>query len=71
MAHVGIGKYVFGTSKINEKGQLVIPKDARDLFNIKPGDTLLILGQKDKGLAIVKADGLTGLVSHYFNHKRP
>lgn len=61
---------MFGTSKINEKGQLVIPKEARDLFDIKPGDTLLILGKADKGLAIVKADGLSELVSHFYNHKK-
>lgn len=38
--------------KVGEKGQIVIPKEARELFGIKPGDTLLLLGDRDKGLAI-------------------
>ena len=48
-------KYV-GVSKVGEKGQIVIPKNARDMFDINPGDTVIILGDKKKGLAIVKAD---------------
>jgi len=48
------GKYIFGTVKVGERGQIVIPKDARDLFKIKAGDTLLIMGDKKKGLAISK-----------------
>ena len=37
-------RHIFGTAKVGEKGQIVIPKDARTLFGIQPGDTLLILG---------------------------
>ena len=48
-------KYV-GVCKVGEKGQIVIPKNARDMFDINPGDTVIILGDKKKGLAIVKAD---------------
>ncbi len=48
------GKHIFGTVKVGEKGQIVIPKEARDIFNIKPGDTLLILGDEAQGIAIVK-----------------
>lgn len=48
------GKHIFGTVKVGEKGQIVIPKEARDLFNIKPGDTLLLLGDEAQGIAIVK-----------------
>ncbi len=45
------GKYAW-TATVGEKGQIVIPKQARDLFGIKPGDTLLILGDKERGIAI-------------------
>lgn len=45
-----------GIAKVGEKGQIVIPKDARDMFNIKPGDTVVILCDKSKGIAILKSD---------------
>ena len=45
------GKYMW-TATVGEKGQIVIPKQARDIFQIKPGDTLLLLGDKDLGIAI-------------------
>lgn len=45
------GKYAW-TVTVGEKGQIVIPKQARDVFKINPGDTLVILGDENKGLAI-------------------
>lgn len=45
------GKYAW-TATVGEKGQIVIPKQARDVFDINPGDTLIILGDEKKGLAI-------------------
>ncbi len=51
-------KHIFGTVKVGEKGQIVIPKDARDIFNIRPGDSLIILGDEDRGLAIMKSEAL-------------
>lgn len=48
-------KYV-GISKVGEKGQIVIPKEARDMFDIKPGDAMIVLCDKNKGIAIVKSD---------------
>ncbi len=45
------GKYAW-TVTVGEKGQIVIPKQARDIFEIKPGDTLVILGDEKRGLAI-------------------
>ncbi|MBM7790303.1 AbrB/MazE/SpoVT family DNA-binding domain-containing protein [Tenggerimyces flavus] len=45
-----------GTVKVGEKGQIVIPKGARELFGIKPGDTLLLLADVDQGIAIVRQD---------------
>lgn len=45
------GKYAW-TVTVGTKGQFVIPKEAREVFGIKPGDTLLLLGDKEKGIAI-------------------
>lgn len=48
-------KYI-GVCKVGEKGQIVIPKEARQMFDINPGDSVLVLCDKKKGIAIVKAD---------------
>lgn len=56
------GKYAW-MAKVGEKGQIVIPKEAREVFNIKPGDTLILLGDKAKGIAIVKNDVFQRLTS--------
>jgi AbrB family looped-hinge helix DNA binding protein len=48
------GKHIFGTVKVGERGQIVIPKAAREVFKIKAGDTLLLLGDEAQGIAIVK-----------------
>lgn len=45
-----------GISKVGEKGQIVIPKEARNMFDIKPGDSVVVLCDKEKGLAVVKAE---------------
>ena len=50
------GQHIFGTVKVGEKGQIVIPKEARRILGIKAGDTLLVLGDEAQGLAVVKAD---------------
>ncbi|MBP3581744.1 MAG: AbrB/MazE/SpoVT family DNA-binding domain-containing protein [Clostridia bacterium] len=47
------GKYIW-TAKVGDKGQIVIPKEAREVFNIKNGDTLLLFGDIEKGIAIAK-----------------
>lgn len=52
----GKGKYMFGICKVGDRGQIVIPKEARQVFGIEPGDNLILLGDKKKGLAIVKAE---------------
>ncbi|MEA5060310.1 hypothetical protein SDC9_169016 [bioreactor metagenome] len=51
------------TAKVGEKGQIVIPKEARDIFGIEPGDTVLLLGDEKRGLAIVKGDKFAELFS--------
>ena len=55
------GKYLFGICKVGEKGQIVIPKEARKVFDIKPGDSVVILGDIKKGIAVVKADVFTSV----------
>ena len=47
------GKYIFGVVKVGDKGQIVIPKDARKIYNIQTGDTLMMLGDQ-KGIALLK-----------------
>ena len=49
------GKYIFGVVKVGDRGQIVIPKEARELYGIKAGDSLLVLGDK-KGMAILKTE---------------
>ncbi len=44
------------SAKLGEKGQLVIPKEARDLFNLKKGDSLLLFGDLERGIAIAKQE---------------
>jgi len=52
---------MIGICKVGEKGQIVIPKDARDMFDIKTGDSIIILCDKEKGIALVKSDALTDM----------
>lgn len=49
------GKYLFGVVKVGDKGQIVIPKEARKIYDVKPGDTLMMLGDQ-KGMALLKTD---------------
>ena len=50
------GRHVYGTVKVGEKGQIVIPKEARSHFGIQPGDTLLVLGDDRHGILITRPD---------------
>ena len=58
---------VFGTAKVGDRGQIVIPKEARELFGIKPGDTLLILGEEDTGLIVSRPELLSDLADQIFD----
>lgn len=60
------GKYAW-TVKVGEKGQFVIPKEARDIFGIKPGDTLLVLGDVERGIAIPPKNLLSGIAKSIFS----
>lgn len=57
------GKYMFGMVSVGDKGQIVIPAKARKVFDIKPGDKLIVLGDINQGLAMVKADFITEFFS--------
>ena len=50
------GKHMFGTVTVNDKGQIVSPKKARDVLDISPGDDLIVLADEKSGLALVKAN---------------
>ena len=51
-----------GTAIVGSKGQIVIPADVRALFNIKEGDTLILMADKKKGIAILKSDFVASLL---------
>ena len=65
------GKHIFGTVKVGEKGQIVIPKDAREIFNIQPGDSLVVLGDEATGLAIIKNDMFLSQVASAIFQRKP
>ena len=55
-----------GIAKVGEKGQIVIPKEARDMFDIKPGDSVIVLCDKERGIALLKADAIEDLTDKVF-----
>ena len=63
------GKYAWSAT-VGEKGQIVIPKEAREIFGIKPGDTLIILGDEKRGLAIPPRSALMGLAAAVFDAEK-
>ena len=66
----GNSRRVFGTAKVGDRGQIVIPKEARELFNIQPGDTLLILGEENKGLIVSRPELLRDLADEIFDSNK-
>ena len=59
------GKYA-GMVKIGEKGQFVIPKEARDMFDLQPGSSILVLGDEKRGLAILPREAQSKYISRIF-----
>ena len=58
------GKHIFGTVRVGERGQIVLPKQARDVFNIKPGDRVVVLGDESlehPGIALMKEEYFLGI----------
>jgi AbrB family looped-hinge helix DNA binding protein len=64
------GKYAW-TVKIGEKGQFVIPKEARDIFDIQPGDTIVVLADEKKGIAIPPKSMFSNLLATVFDGNMP
>ena len=62
------GKFAW-TATVGEKGQIVIPKQARELFHIRPGDTLLLLGDVDRGIAIPPKEQLQAIQESVFREE--
>ncbi|MBR2375655.1 MAG: AbrB/MazE/SpoVT family DNA-binding domain-containing protein [Clostridia bacterium] len=58
-------KYV-GICKVGEKGQIVIPKEVREIFDIKAGDSIIVLCDKEKGIALVKSEIIEDLTEQVF-----
>ena len=63
----GKSRRVFGTAKVGDRGQIVIPKEARELFKIRPGDTLLILGEEETGLIVSRPEVLRDIANKMFD----
>lgn len=62
------GKHIFGTVRVGEKGQIVIPREARRIFDIKPGDSLMVLGDEQQGgVALIKSEIFLELAQSIFN----
>ena len=57
------GKHMFGSVRVGDKGQIVIPARARKIFDIRPGDNLIVLGDEGQGIAIIKEKGLIDLLN--------
>lgn len=58
--------YFFGSVKVGERGQIVIPSKAREIFKIKAGDQLLVFGDINKGIGIIKATELKNFAIKLF-----
>ena len=63
------GKHMFGVVKVGDKGQIVIPAKARKVFQIKPGDNLIVLGDETSGIAIIKEEGFLNMMAQFRNMK--
>lgn len=59
------GKHIFGIVRMGERGQIVIPKKARDIFNLRAGSELLILGDEAQGIALQKVEDAESMLESY------
>lgn len=68
MSKFSKNKYFFGSVKVGERGQIVIPSKARKIFKIQPGDQLLVFGDTNKGIGIIKATELENFAINLFKN---
>lgn len=61
------GKHMFGMVKVGNKGQIVIPAKARKVFQIEPGDNLIVLGDESQGLALINEREFMKMVRQFRN----
>ena len=61
------GQHFFGTATVGERGQIVIPKKAREIFRIKPGDSIIIIGDEERGLALAPEK----MIKRFLNMTKP
>lgn len=66
------GKHFFGLAKLGDRGQIVIPQKARKIFDLKQGDELMVLGDEEQGIALVKADKMMKFIHEIYSvvHKK-
>lgn len=57
------GKHIFGMVKVGDKGQIVIPVKARQIFDINPGDSIIVLGDEEQGIALIKEKGILEMLN--------
>lgn len=59
------GKHIFGVVRVGERGQIVVPKKAREVFGLHPGSELLVLGDESQGLALQRVEDAVAMMEHY------
>lgn len=57
--HTGDGKHIFGCTRLNGKGQITLPANCRKVFGLKEGDNILVLGDEEKGIALVNLGSIS------------
>ncbi|MDE7099413.1 MAG: helix-turn-helix domain-containing protein [Ruminococcus sp.] len=65
--HTGDGKHIFGCTKLNAKGQITLPANCRKVFGLKEGDNILVLGDEEKGIALVNLGSIKDEVKENAN----
>ena len=65
--HTGDGKHIFGCTKMNAKGQITLPANCRKVFGLQEGDNILVLGDEEKGIALVNLGSIKDEVKENAN----